>query len=509
MTATIFTAQQIQALIKAGHGNLVREYNQRLTPLELFTPRPDNPEQFDEQTSFVKSRANFAICLGGNGSGKTVAAAYKTARYVLETPPFREHCPFWIIGQSFDMVCSICWQEKLTQFIPQHKIAHVSWHDKQRQWPAAVLLKHPKDPTKIGWILEFKSYNQGRQHMQGRSIGGYWFNEEVPIEIVEEVQWRCRDYGSPGWADFTPVEIVSPEWPDKYEDPPDGWEFYHLNTSLNQYIDQDYVQSRLKATDEDMRMTRETGHFATFRGQVFKEFRRGIHVLDPHSTTHPEPLRKLAEQLDAGKIPAGWTRIRGIDWGYNSPFAVVWVARDKDGTYYVYDEHYETQKPNAYHLARINLREWKYDHPAYGPTYCDTADPQQMVEFTRLGLKCTGANKGFGQYPVNSRISELRSLMLVGDNGRPRLYILSKCKNLISEIRGYHWAEPTGASTGDAARRQRNPQNRPVDFNDHAIDAMGYAIYSDKMGTGSAPKPVPRPWKPRESVQFQGPRRRA
>ena len=500
--ATAYTPQQIRWLINNGHGQLVKKYCAALTPLELFQPRPDIPEEYDEQTAFLESTAKFAVCLGGTGSGKTHAAAVKTARYVLNTRPPRSNCPFWIVGDTFEQVCAVCWDEKLCDLIPRDKILSIDWHKTQRNWPNAVTLKHPDNPKKRGWSIEFKSYSQGRQHMQGRSIGGYWLNEECPLEIVREVQGRCRDYDSPGWADFTPIAVISPEWPDLYDKPPTGWKFFHLNVEKNQYIEQEWIARYLASIPEEERETRRIGVFASFAGQVFKEFRNSIHVLDPETEG---PNQELAEKLDSGDIPDDWKRIRGIDWGYSNPLACMWVARDRDGRYYVYDEHYEAQKPNSFHVARIQERPWNDKHPLYGGTFCDTADPQQMVEFTKLGVRCQGANKGIGQYPVLSRISFLRSLMMVQGDLRPKFYVLAKCKNLIRELRGYRWSNPTGSQKNN---NQKNAQNCPVDWDNHALDAMGYACFSDAHGTGRAPTAVARLWQPRESVRVAMPVRR-
>ncbi len=474
---------EIGQLIAEGHEDLVRAYYDALTPLETFQPRPNAPEDHDEQQAFIDYSGKFGICLGGTGSGKTIAAAVKTAKYVLNNRPPRERCPFWIVGETFDMVCGICWQEKLSTLIPKDRIWGIDWYKSTRGYPFAVMLKHPDNPKKIGWVLEFKSFSQGRQHMQGASIGGYWINEECPIEIVQEIQGRCRDYNSPGWADFTPIEVVSPEWPEKYDDPDPGWKFFHLNVERNDALADGWAKDYIASFPEEERETRRIGVFASFRGMVFKEFAKHTHVIDKLPT-------------EDGLIPSGWKRIRGIDWGYSNPLACMWVAFDGDGRAYVYDEHYESQKPNAYHVAKINEREWKYGHPDFGQTYADNADPQQMVEFTRMGVQCTGCNKGFGQFPVNARVSLLRKMMMPQGDGRPKLFILSRCKNLIREIRGYHWSQPTGVDD-----KRKNAPNNPVPFDDHAIDAMGYAIYTHLMGKIAPPEAVRRPWQPKEGVR--------
>lgn len=420
-------------------------------PLYTFQPRMDRPNDFDEQAGFVgDKKSKFAICLGGTGSGKTAAAALKTARYVLETPPPVEQCPFWIIGEYFDQICQVAWVEKLSKFIPESEILDVHWWQTKRRWPRSVTLRHPLHRDRPGWILEFKSYEQGMGSMKAVSIGGYWFNEEVPYELVFEVQGRCRDYDSPGWADFTPIECKSPQWIDAYEQPPEGWRFYHLNSMMNDALAEGWAERFLASVPEDMRELRQIGRFTTLKGTVYKEFRKAIHVVEPF------------------RIPRDWRKLRGIDFGFNNPFCCLWVAVDHDGRYHVYDEHYESQKLNGHHVEQINKREWDPSQPWFGPTYTDH-DAQQRAELSSMGINCTPANKS-----INQGIELLRSLMITKGDGRPQFFVFSKCVNLIREMIGYKWPEGTDA---------RNPKDVPLDVNNHALDALRYAIFSDRVKT--------------------------
>ena len=463
----LLSTEQIETIVNSDDPALHRLAVTALHPYYTWTPRADRPQDFDEQAAFVEPQYRWdkekkqyvydahepirvQICLGGTGSGKTASAAYKVARHVLETPPPRDRCPFWVIGDTYDVVCDVCWLEKMSNLIPESQIASFYWYRRDRRWPYAVLLKHPDDPSRIGWILEFKSYEQGLSAMKAKSIGGFWCNEEVPVPIVLEIQGRCREYDSPGWADFTPIEVVSPEWPEFYDNPPPGWRFYHLNTELNHYLADGWAKSYLSQIPEDLRETRRTGVFTSLRGAVFKEFRKLIHVIQP-----PYP-----------RIQHDWRKIRGIDFGFNNPFVCMWVAQDRDDRYYVYDEHFVARQLNAWHVERINQREWDESQPWYGPTYSDH-DAQERAELGALGINCTPANKA-----INQGIELLRSLMIVQADNRPRIFIFARCANLIREIISYRW--PEGSD-------KRNPQDVPLDKDNHAVDALRYAIVSDRV----------------------------
>lgn len=490
--ATRLSADQIKRLLDSGREDLVRAYRQSLTPLELFEPRPDETEEFDQQAAFIESKARFSICLGGTGSGKTEAAAIKTARYLNGTPPPRRRCPFWVIGDTFEQVCSVCWDEKLEKYIHPSQILSIDWYKQQRNWPFAVTLRHPDNPKEPGWEIAFKSYSQGRHHMQGRSIGGYWFNEEVPFDIVKEVQGRTREYGSPGWADFTPIEVRSPEWPDFYDDPPAGWQFFHLNVEKNQHLAPGWAEEYLAMFPEDERETRRIGVFASYVGQVFKEWKKPLHVITPQWRERGGQWPTLLGPDGELIVPRDWSRFRGIDFGFNNPFCCLWVAKDRDGRYYVYDEHYESQRLLAHHAAQIHKRYWDKSNPHCLKTYSDH-QAQERHEMNQLGVYCTPANKR----NLPARVSYLRSLMMVQKDGLPRLFVHERCVNLIKEIRGYHWPDEIGTGS-----RTRNPKDLPVDHANHAIDCLGYVCFSDFMGTSKAPQPVQRTLQPRASQRF-------
>ena len=485
MMMVAFTDAELDAIFDSGDAELQRMVHALIThPYYTFEPLPDDPNDFQESTGFVNSTDRLSIALGGTGSGKTHHAAYKTARYVLETRPFRNDCPFWVIGDSLDVTIEVCWKEKLSQFIPESEILEKHWHDRKRGWPKAVTLRHPDDREKPGWVIEFKSYEQGITGMKAASIGGFWFNEEVPYPIVFEVQGRCREYNSPGWADFTPIECKSPEWPDLYENPPEGWRFYHLNTKRNTHLAEGWADWFLNQVPEDSRDLRQYGVFTVLRGQVFKEFRKAVHVIEPFA------------------IPSDWHKVRALDFGYNNPFCCLWIARDRDGRYFVYDEHFESGKLHDHHAEAIHGRgafadkhhrsRWKQG-PGYGNTYSDH-DAQERAELTNRGIICTPANKS-----LKAGIALLRSMMMIQGDGRPRLYVFANCKNLIRELPGYKW--PEGTDT-------RNPKDDPIDKDNHAIDALRYGVFSEEVGLkgGGVPQPltIQRPGN-RHGVQLHRP----
>jgi hypothetical protein len=155
----------------------------RFSSYHTFIPRPDRPEQFDQQYGFCWAKDSVSFLVGGNASGTTCAAAYKTGKFLIELQePPRRDTPFWVIAESYEQVCAVCWGEKLhgQQFIPNCEVdwENVSWVSRKDGWPKNVPLKPWKG--KPGKIPFFSSITKVRkepprmptiENRQGNKLG--------------------------------------------------------------------------------------------------------------------------------------------------------------------------------------------------------------------------------------------------------------------------------------------------------------------------------------------------
>lgn len=97
--------------------------------------------------------------------------------------------------------------------------------------------------------------------------------------------------------------------------------------------------------------------------------------------------------------------------------------------------------------------------------YADSAEPKSIDELRRYGLRILGATKG--------KDSITYGIDLLQQNN---FKVTQRSTNLIKELRGYVW---------DTDRTGRT-LNKPVDYLNHAIDAMRYfAMEKMKRNTGS------------------------
>jgi phage terminase large subunit-like protein len=447
-------------------GEVVKLLRDLGRPIYSFQPRPDDPANLDEQSKFVNDDfKGVKICLAGNAAGKTEAAAFMVCRFLLNNPAPRDLVPFVIASQSYDM-CGAIYVEKIKKYL-EGSIESVRWRNVNRQFPAEVILK-PNNVNGNRYVLQFASYEQGRQAFQAISAVGWWCDEQTPgLEIITELFCRVRDFPAEQTLQIhtlTPLEPSSYDleelYKNRFEDSvKNSFRFYRLNTMKNDKLSESWKKAFFDVVPEDMQATRQLGAFARFEGLIYKEFREEVHVI---------PQKK---------IPIDGVHFRAIDFGYRN-MACVWGALVK-GAWLIYDcvlLHDELCEDFASVIAeRSKEYGWQPHDVRFGATYADWEDPAGMVRMRDAGVYCLPARK-----EVGAGINCVRSKFL-GLGGVPQLYIMDNCKELIREIREYAWA-----------RGPKNPINRaddpdkPVKFHDHCVDALRYLIYSRELSTVEA-----------------------
>jgi phage terminase large subunit len=210
----------------------------------------------------------------------------------------------------------------------------------------------------------------------------------------------------------------------------------------------EYVQT-LENLPEDLRRAHLEGDWDSFIGQVFREFRREVHVCRPFS------------------IPADWRRWRAIDYGYSAPACCLWFAIAPDETVYVYRELYVTQV-RAAELAQKIIELSRGEDVIY--TYADpsmwnkTGHEGESIEETmrQYGLLLDKADNDrlHGKQRVHDYLT-----VFEGSDGRPRsrLQIFESCINLIRTLPQLVYDE-------------RKVEDVDTSGEDHAYDALRYGL---------------------------------
>ena len=168
------------------------------------------------------------------------------------------------------------------------------------------------------------------------------------------------------------------------------------------------------------------------------------------------------EAQDLSGLEAQFTNTRhGLDFGYSSDPAALVSAHydDRRKIIYIYGELYERELTNDELAARIKPR------VGFRPVTCDSAEPKSIAELQQYGVNAEAAAKG--KDSVLHGIQWLKQHTIIIDE---------RCVNTQNEFALYQWKKD----------RTGEPTSKPVDSNNHIIDALRYAFEGD-MGTQESP----------------------
>jgi PBSX family phage terminase large subunit len=284
-----------------------------------------------------------------------------------------------------------------------------------------------------------------------------WYGNEITLQHENSIQMAfSRISGADAWV-LWDTNPDYPEHPIKLQHIDKSGErlstgrlrvfSWHWELDDNEFLPADYVETLKASTPPGMWYDRLIkGLWVGAEGLVYELFDRNTHVVKPFD------------------IPAGWMRVRAIDFGYTNPFVCLWGAVDYDGRLYIYDEHYQAQTLITGHADAIKRRPG-----SFSSTVADH-DAQDRAELVNCGIHTRAANK-----EVELGIQKVAERLVVQSDGYPRLFISANCVNLIREFGQYAW-EPR--------KEDRPVKEEPRKVNDHALDAARYMVMDLDIGRG-------------------------
>jgi phage terminase large subunit-like protein len=307
--------------------------------------------------------------------------------------------------------------------------------------------------------LVFKTYEQGRRAFEGEAKDFIWCDEEPPIDVYVEMQYRLLTTKGLMWTTFTPLmgmsEVVSGFLEPEIESASAskyvvqaGWrDVPHLDAGERKKLMANTPPYQIKARTE--------GEPALGAGAIY-------------------PIDEAEIQVAYFEIPPSWPRAYGMDVGWNRT-AVVWGARDPgSGMIYLYSEHYQGQSEPASHAQAIRSRgAWipgVIDPSCLGSSQADGRT--LMDHYRELGLKLDPAVNA-----VEAGITEVWNLMVSG-----QLKVFACLPNWFREFRKYH--------------RDDKGSGRIVKRDDHLMDATRYLIVSGRNCMRKPPRPKTSEWMP-------------
>lgn len=228
---------------------------------------------------------------------------------------------------------------------------------------------------------------------------------------------------------------------------------YHFTTYDNPFIPVEEIDKAKLELTEDRFAQEYLADFRKTEGLVYKEFDRNKHLFDDAALSGIISIDYFA----------------GIDFGFTNPAAVIMIKRDRDDNYWVTREWYKRGSTDAQTAEFVS-------QCGFNTVYPDPESPSAIAELKKLRVNVREVIKN--KDSIKNGIDRVRELFKAN-----RLKIHNSCENLIFELETYSYADK---------KDLHNEEENPIKENDHALDALRYALAS-KIGakTGKAQTFVP------------------
>ena len=365
----------------------------------------------------------------------------------IHLPIFRQWCPSEIlVGNSFK-----------TAFNKEYQTLHF----------------------KDGTTVSFMTQGMDREVFQGVALHIVHFDEE-PLhehghEIFAECMQRLVDFNGDLRMTFTPLDgmtwVYDKLWlpwaqqqPEK-EDAVSGFSeitfggvklatyVHRFHQDDNPVIDPEGKAASLAMAKSDAdRVARQTGLFVAMTGRVFSEFQRHKHVVPDEDVL--ERLRHRHLQMLIG----------GLDPGFRHMAAAVWVGLDHDGVWI--GPEVICQKTIIPHVAtelQLAAKQWELPLPLFVADPAIRKTDGQTGVTDQVAYMNAGIQTRIGINDVRPGINAINALCYNG-----RLHVMASCEVLIEQLLRSRWKR-------DGRSEDASPE-RPVKKDDHATDALRYAI---------------------------------
>jgi PBSX family phage terminase large subunit len=149
----------------------------------------------------------------------------------------------------------------------------------------------------------------------------------------------------------------------------------------------------------------------------------------------------------------------GIDFGTNNPTAFLLIGKHNDVYYVVKEYYFDGRSEMRKKTVRTYSKDLKEFMPDNTPVYIDPSASPLIAQLEEDGIYPEQAN--------NDVLDGIQTISVLLEKGK--LFIHRSCQNLIREFSSYVWDE----------KAQRRGEDKPVKDNDHALDALRYAIHTD------------------------------
>ena len=428
------------------------------------TNRIDDYSPYDYQKKFHNTLAQQRLLMAGNRVGKSFCGAMEVVYHATGKYPswwagkrFNRPVRCWAGGVSNETTRDVCQKElvgqpddptaKGTGSIPLNDIGTTVRKAGVPNAINSVVIKHKTGGySRIG----FKAYEMGKEKWMGESVDVIWLDEEPPQGIYSQALTRTADKGGIVFMTFTPEQGMTETVAQFVNNIKDGQALIQATWDDAPHMTGEIRKQILEALPPHERKMREKGIPVLGSGLVF-------------------PLPEEDLLCDPIDIPDHWPRLCGIDFGWDHPTAVTWIAWDRDSdVVYVYDSYSLRQETVPVHSSAINARgKWI---PVIWPMDGRQADKGSGKNLTEQYRKesvnmlrehfsnppSQGMKEGTGGNSVEAGIQQMLTRFQT-----KRLKIFKNQGKLLEELRMYH-----------------RKDGKIVPIHDDVISALRYCVMS-------------------------------
>lgn len=426
----------------------------------------------------VASGAKVVLFLGGIRSGKSYAGIMECLKqmYVYGKKPSLG----WIISPTYPM-----------SMVPERMFKNMCYTPTgsliayERKGERSFFMKpSPKLPNEL-YRVEFKSADDP-DRLRGASVAWALLDEASMMkpEVFQIMLGRILDSNGLLMLTTTPRGknwLYSDVYLRSLSDP--RYISIVAKTEDNVYLSKDEVTDlygRYASKSDNFAKQEMDAQFVSYEGVVFDQFKPEQHILG--STDLPDNVDVIC----------------GVDFGYNDPFVCVFLAK-YDGVWFVVDEYYRTKGLVSDHAAYLK------NHPLWPQVrriWCDPSGLQMRREFQEHGIRMMPARRSLSPqntaWPVDRArlINSLFSKKLRNPLNKkeliPALVLFDRITFGVKEIMAMTYERSveidgkSGVSTvfsRDGREVARNAGERLSQGNDHVVDALGYALFSEERSS--------------------------
>ncbi len=232
------------------------------------------------------------------------------------------------------------------------------------------------------------------------------------------------------------------------------WDSWQVPTWDNPKVTAAFLAEQRRVLDAATYDQEYGAEFTSMSGRVYGDFKEVMHVIPEHEI----------------RIDPAWPRYRTVDFGYENPFACLWIAENPiDDTVIVYDEYFQNHRTVEFHAKYLVHKDLGAGASnAYLPAFDVPMQHYQYTTSDPSGASARASLLENGIPTIGPKIKSilpgleiLRRYLKPRGDGKPKLQVSSRCVQLIKEFLLYAYPD-TGTN------------EEPKKENDHGMDALRY-----------------------------------